>query len=233
MRSSGGDPTVGRALAALLGGAANNGAGHAVEPFARVRALEPGLPVFARADRARSAVLLAQGSVALGLDRGAGSGFEVERIAHAPAWLDLASAWLGAMHGIDARAHSACLVVELPLEPLRERLEQQPALALRLIQGLAQELQARASQTSGLMHLSAPARLAHWLRSHAKATGGQPTRLTVELAERKRDLAAQLAIAPETLSRLLRRFASDGVIDVSGYTVRVLDREALEELARL
>jgi CRP-like cAMP-binding protein len=237
-RSSGGrevaatDPAVARALAALLGTSLADGSGRAVEAFARVRPLDAGRSVFARNERARSLVLLAQGDVALGLER-AEQGFEVERIAHGPAWLDLASAWLGAPHAIDARAHSACVVVELPLDPLRERLEQQPALSLRLIHGLAQELQARASQTSGLMHLSAPARLAHWLRSHARNSAAQPGRSVVELSERKRDLAAQLAIAPETLSRLLRRLVSDGVIDVSGYTVHVRNRAALDELARL
>ncbi len=223
-------PHVSRALIALLGVSGDEA--DAIESFARVRPLAAGQPVFGRTDKARAAVLLAHGSVALGLERGA-DGLEVERIAHAPAWLDIASVWLGAPHGIDARAHSACVVVELPLESLRERVAKQPALALRLIQGLAQELQVIASQTAGLMHSNAPARLAQWLRAHAKATSGHPGRATVELAERKRDLAAQLAIAPETLSRLLRRLVHDGVIDVAGYTVHVLDRDALERMARL
>jgi CRP-like cAMP-binding protein len=212
--------------------AASSDEADTIETLARVRTLTVGQSVFARQDKARAAVLLAHGSVALGLDRGAG-GVEVERIAHAPAWLDLASVWLAAPHGIDARAHTTCVIAELPLEVLRERLLKQPALALRLIQGLAQEVQAIASQTAGLMHANAPARLAQWLRTHAKATSGQPGRATVELAERKRDLAAQLAIAPETLSRLLRRLVRDGVIDVAGYTVHVLDRDALDRMARL
>jgi len=229
-RASVAAPYLSRALIALLGTSSDEV--DAIESFARVRPLAAGQPVFARQDKARAAVLLAHGSVALGLDRGA-DGIEVERIAHAPAWLDLASVWLGAPHGIDARAHTACVIAELPLEALRERVLKQPALALRLIQGLAQELQAIASQTAGLMHSNAPARLAQWLRGHAKSTSGQPGRATIELAERKRDLAAQLAIAPETLSRLLRRLVRDGVIDVAGYTVHVLDRDALDRMARL
>jgi len=229
-RTSVAAPHLARALSALL--AASPDEVDAIEAFARVRPLAAGQPVFARRDRARAAVLLAHGSVALGLDRGA-DGLEVERIAHAPAWLDLASVWLGAPHGVDARAHTACVIAELPLEALRERVLKQPALGLRLIQGLAQELQAIASQTAGLMHSNAPARLAQWLRAHATNTSGQPGRATVELSERKRDLAAQLAIAPETLSRLLRRLVRDGVIDVAGYTVHVLDRDALDRMARL
>jgi CRP-like cAMP-binding protein len=53
----------------------------------------------------------------------------------------------------------------------------------------------------------------------------------VRLHERKRDVASQLAITPETLSRLMRSFTRQGVIEVSGYTLRVLDVEALGRLA--
>jgi CRP-like cAMP-binding protein len=230
VRNSSPAAAVSRALSVLLGD--EGGDIGAIEAFARVRPLPAGQAVFARHERAHDAVLVAHGSVALGLDRGDGE-FEVERIARAPAWIQLASAWLGATHGIDARAHSACVVVELPLEPLRERLERQPSLSLCLIDALAREVQGMASQTAGLMHSQAPARLAQWLSMHAKPSASAPGQLTVELGERKRDLAAQLAIAPETLSRLLRRLVRERVIDVAGYTVHVVDRAALDRLARL
>jgi len=87
-RTSVAAPHVSRALAVLL--AASSDEADTIETLARVRTLTVGQSVFARQDKARAAVLLAHGSVALGLDRGAG-GVEVERIAHAPAWLDLAS----------------------------------------------------------------------------------------------------------------------------------------------
>jgi len=220
---------VSHALSALLGD--EGGDIRAIETFARARTLAPGQLVFARHERAHDAMLVAHGSVALGLDRD--GEFEVERIARAPAWIQLASVWLGAPHGIDARAHGACVIVELPLQPLREQLERQPSLSLCLIDGLARQVQGMATQTAGLMHSQAPARLAQWLSMHAKPSAGATGRLTVELGERKRDLAAQLAIAPETLSRLLRRLVRDGVIDVDGYTVHVVDRAALDRLARL
>ena len=54
----------------------------------------------------------------------------------------------------------------------------------------------------------------------------------VRLQERKRDLASQLAITPETLSRLMRSLSQAGVIEVCGYEVRVLDLAALARLAQ-
>jgi CRP-like cAMP-binding protein len=45
-------------------------------------------------------------------------------------------------------------------------------------------------------------------------------------------VASQLAITPETLSRLMRSFTRQGVIEVSGYSVRVIDPAALGRLAQ-
>jgi CRP-like cAMP-binding protein len=58
-----------------------------------------------------------------------------------------------------------------------------------------------------------------------------PHRGVVQLPMRKRDIASQLAITPETLSRLMRSFSSQGVIQVAGYTVHVIDLPALARLA--
>jgi CRP-like cAMP-binding protein len=222
-----------RAFTALLGPAGGTAEGRVLEAIARVRRVAAGELVFARQERAQSVVALVEGAVALGLRLADGS-FEVERIVHAPAWLDLASVWIPANHATDAQANGPAVVAELPREPLRQLLERQPGLSMRVIQSLAREHQTVASQTHGLMHLAAPARLAQWLRQNAKPSGSAPqAQAVVRLSERKRDLAAQLAIAPETLSRLLRSFTRQGVIDVAGYTVHVLDRDALDRMAQL
>src|SRR5699024_5520292 len=51
---------------------------------------------------------------------------------------------------------------------------------------------------------------------------------TVTLPARKQLIAAQLAMQPETLSRLFRELEKDGMIEVQGGTVRMLDAETLE-----
>ncbi len=228
------DPALlSRAWNTLLGSNGSSADMRLLDAIARSRRVTAGELVFSRQERAHAAVMLVEGDVALGLRLADGS-FEVERIVHAPAWLDLGSVWLSATHSIDAQANGPAVVVELPREPLRQLLERHPGLSMRVIQGLAREHQAMVTHTHGLMHLAAPARLAQWLRQNAKPSstleGGQAV---VRLAERKRDLAAQLAIAPETLSRLLRSFTRQGVIDVAGYTVHVLDRAALDRMAQV
>ena len=53
----------------------------------------------------------------------------------------------------------------------------------------------------------------------------------MRLVERKSDVASQLGMTPETLSRLMRTLSDQGVIEVEGYTVQVRNLAALRRLA--
>jgi len=85
--------------------------------------------------------------------------------------------------------------------------------------------------THDLMHKDAEGRFAAWLLQRCASEAGSDGSITVALSERKRDIASQLAITPETLSRLLRQLSRKGLIYVMGYTVKVLDVAALRRLA--
>jgi len=202
-----------------------------LEREARVRLVAQGQPVFRHGEPAHTAVLLLQGDVALGLAAG-DAAFRPERLVHAPAWLDLSSVWLAAGHTSDARAMTPLAVAEWPLDALAALVERRPALARVLVTALARQVHALALHTHELMHMDAPSRLAAWLHQRCEPDPAATGQARVRLAERKRDIASQLAITPETLSRLMRSFMRQGVIEVSGYTVQVLDPRALAALAR-
>jgi CRP-like cAMP-binding protein len=99
------------------------------------------------------------------------------------------------------------------------------------VRALAREARVLAQNTQALMHQDAPARWAAWLLARMQPLAEAPGRGIVQLPLRKRDIASQLAITPETLSRLMRSFTAQGVIAVAGYTVHVHDRCALARLA--
>ena len=82
--------------------------------------------------------------------------------------------------------------------------------------------------TRNLLHNDAPARLAQWLLQRLPQRSGQAE---LRLQERKRDIAQQLAMSPETLSRLMRSFEARGVLSVRGYQVQVRDVDELRALA--
>ena len=220
---------------ALLGGSSLQADEVAVlSHMAQGRNVAAGQGVLCRTSHASALVALRSGEVALGF-RTADGTFRTARIVRGPAWLDLSSAWLAGPHAMDAQALGTASVVELPRDGLEARLADHPELAQRLIQGLAREVQALTVNTHELMHKDAPARLAQWLFQRCEPIEGAPGatgQAVVQLHERKRDVASQLAITPETLSRLMRSFTRQGVIEVSGYSVRVIDPAALQRLAK-
>ena len=115
--------------------------------------------------------------------------------------------------------------------PLQTLLDKRPLLAQRLLVSLAREVHRLTVHAHELMHKDAPARLASWLRERCIPTERQPNHAVVRLAERKSDIASQLGMTPETMSRLMRTLSDQGVIEVEGYTVQVLDLRALRRLA--
>lgn len=182
--------------------------------------------IYARDDVATSLVILLDGQAVIG-HANMGQSMKAERVLHAPAWLDMASAWCHGRHMTDARAQTRVRVADLPVAPLRSLLVQRPSLALRFVDVLAHEVVRLGAQTHELMHKDAPARLAAWLLRQLDGHGHGVLRLS----ERKRDIASQLGMTPETLSRLMRSLSEQGLIGVEGYTVRVLDRDGLDRLA--
>lgn len=202
----------------------------ALNAMARPRFVPQSGWIFSQQEPARSLVFVRDGDAALGW-RSADGQFHIERPVRGPGWLDQSSAWIEARHAIDARAVTPLVVVELPRDDVQALLVTQPALARRLIASLAREVHSLAVNTHGLMHKDAPARFAQWLVERCQPSAENPQRALVRLGERKRDIASQLAITPETLSRLMRSLTRQGIIAVAGYTVTVSDVEALRRVA--
>ena len=202
----------------------------ALQRLAQTRSVRAGDMVFTRRDPARHLVVLWRGDVGLGHD-GADGHFQLERTVKGPAWLDAWSAWLGEGHLRDARALTAATVLSLPCAGVRQLLDRQPVLARRLLAALSRQVQDLAETVHDLMHRDAESRLAVWLLQHSALQAHPGETLQVRLGERKRDIAAQLGITPETLSRTMRALSGKGLIDVAGYTVRVLNLAALRQLA--
>ena len=153
-----------------------------------------------------------------------------ERLVHGPAWLDASSAWLDRPYVLDAVALTPAQVADLPRAPLQALLDQRPLLAQRLLVSMAGEVRRLTVHAHELMHKDAPARLATWLCERCQPGNGSPNHAIVRLAERKSDIASQLGMTPETMSRLMRTLSDQRVIEVEGYTVQVLDLQALRRL---
>jgi CRP-like cAMP-binding protein len=198
----------------------------ALEALAAERVLAGGEWIFTHRTPARTLMVLLEGTASLGHSDGAA--MAPERVLHGPAWLDGASAWLaGANHTLDARALGTVRVAELPRLAVQALLLQRPALAPGFLAALAHDVQRLSLQTHELLHKDASSRLAAWLFRHLRGP-----QMLLQLNERKRDIAAQLGMSPETLSRQMRQLTRRGLIEVNGYQVRVLDSGGLQQLAQ-
>lgn len=201
----------------------------ALDALAELRDVAAGQTVFTRGQTSRALVILFSGDVAMGV-ASPGGAMRTERLVHGPAWLDASSVWLDSAHVLDAVALTPVRIAELAREPLLVLLDQRPLLSQRLLVSLAHEVRRLTVHTHELMYKDAPARLASWLCARQLQTDSEPNRAVVQLAERKSDIASQLGMTPETMSRLMRSLSDQGVIEVEGYTVHVLDVPALRRI---
>lgn len=194
--------------------------------LARRRTVPAGSPVFQGDAIADDLVLLLSGAVVLGTRDPVGA-LRTERSVTGPAWLDASSAWLELPFAMEALALSDSVVAELPLAGLLAEVARQPRLGHRLCTVLARQIHALTIASRNLLHHDAPARLAQWLVDRCPAQRGA---CEIRLQARKRDIAQQLAMTPETLSRLMRSFERQGLISVHGYRVQVPELQALKAL---
>jgi CRP-like cAMP-binding protein len=195
--------------------------------LAHRRAVLAGDAVLDRSGPAQALVLLLSGDVVLG-SRAVDGGLRTERSLTGPAWLDVSAAWLGQAYAMEVQALSDVVVADLPLDAVRDQMPSHPPLAQQFCETLAQQVQQMTMASRNLLHNDAPARLAQWLLQRLPQCSGQAE---LRLQERKRDIAQQLAMSPETLSRLMRSFESRGVLSVRGYQVQVRDVDELRALA--
>lgn len=201
----------------------------ALNAMAQLQQVAVGSMVFTRLQAAEYLVAVVDGAVGLGLARD-DAPFHLEHTVRGPHWLDVSSAWLGGGYGQDARVVNEALVLRLPVEGMRQLIARQADMLDRLLVALAQNVHSLTGVTHDLMHKDAEKRLAAWLLQRAVPVADGAA--TISLKERKRDIAAQLAITPETLSRMMRQLNRKGVIEVQGYSVKVLCLTALQALAR-
>lgn len=104
-----------------------------------------------------------------------------------------------------------------------------PESAQTMLRDVAAAHWQQAELTVSRLAKDAEARCAEWLLRHAQ-TSAQGA-VAVMLQQRKRLIAAQLGIAPETLSRVLRHLRERSLISGSGRVVNLVDPGGLRSLA--
>lgn len=186
---------------------------------------EPKQVIFSRHAQAKSLWLVGEGSAVVGLARP--SGWKVERTVEAGGWLDSMSAWLESDYPCDARTVKEATVFELPRKALEDVAYIHPGILLLLLTSVSAQARRATEGVMEKLHQLVPSRLASWLVTGRRQAGGED----IEITQGKACLASELGTSAETLSRTLRRFREEGLIEVRGPRVTILDEVGLGKLA--
>ena len=128
----------------------------------------------------------------------------------------------------NAQAISKGRLLFFPRAAFVQLITENPSLSLNMLAIMSSKLREFTIQIENLSLKEIPARLASYLIYLADE---QQSDELVTLMISKGQLASILGTIPETLSRIFAKLSSQGLINVQGPKITLLDREGLEDLA--
>ncbi len=201
---------------------------HTINPLAQTRTLGRGQVLLRRGFEADQVSFIESGRVVLGV-MGADEMAHHIGVLEGPCWLDASSVVLGLPHLVDATADTPLKLCSVAAVDFKKAINEMPDAAQAVLTDVAMAHRRQTEFAMSRLAKDAEARCAEWLLSHARF--GAKGDLAVELQQRKRSIAAQLGIAPETLSRVLRQLRDKRLISGSGRVLNLLNPSALRSLA--
>jgi CRP/FNR family transcriptional regulator, dissimilatory nitrate respiration regulator len=120
-------------------------------------------------------------------------------------------------------------LVEIGAETFQRLFEGDPKVAKAMVASLSTWLLRLVGRVEELTVLSAGARLARHLLDLPSSMSGEGSVIALPMA--KKDLAGELGITPETLSRLLRKWQDLEIVRTEGSSIVVLDADSLLAIA--
>lgn len=195
---------------------------------AELRAFERGESVFRHGEKARAFFVVRAGSVRVFRASPDGREQVVHHLRAGQSFAEPAVLSIG-RYPVNATALESPTELVAVDTRFLELLKGEPRLSVAIVSSLSMRLLGLVERIEELSIASAPARLAHYLLK--LPAQGTHQHLVVQLPLAKKDLAAHLAIAPETLSRLLRRWQDRGLVRSKGRTLELLDTRILLAIA--
>ena len=198
------------------------------DPLAQAEVVSAGQLLRQRGSRPDSVLYLDSGCVVLGVLEDGQMRHQLG-VVEGPAWLDAAFALTGSSCGVDMVTDSRVRLRRISLGAFQHSLQSLPDTVATLVRDMAQGYCQQTETAVSRLAQDAEARCAQWLLRHAQhADNGT---MCVTLNQRKRTIAAQLGIAPETFSRVLRHLREHGLIAGTGNVLALPQPRALQMVA--
>lgn len=122
-----------------------------------------------------------------------------------------------------ARGHTE--LISIPRAEFRRIVSQTPEIALAVLRDLSQKLYHLTELSRDLGLRTVRSRLARFLLQHVQQADDAPIRWTHQ------EIAAQIGTVREVVSRTLRSFVDDGLVEMQRHRIVVRDPEALRHEA--
>lgn len=180
--------------------------------------------VYRKGDPADDLYLVVSGQVKIAIPQNNHKHKVLSLVGHGESF-GIAALWLGLPHPTHAVASKDSHLLLLDRRTLVSQARREPRLAERLLTDLSRRVMDLMRDLESCTPRSSLQRVSCYLLQHRPATG--VGRYEILLPSTKRDIAAKLNLTQETLSRTLTLLGKEGVIQVRGRLIQVLDGERL------
>lgn len=191
--------------------------------------IDRGSAAYRRGDPCTGLHVVASGQVKVSLHTSRGDAMVVE-LALPGMTFGKAPLFSGRPHLATAEALVDSVVLHVPKKALLREADLDPRFARRLITALGNRLYQRVGEFEHYVLASGTERVADYLLRGANGEA-RPGSERVTFSANKGIIASRLNLTHEHFSRILREFMGEGLIEVSGREVRILDRKRLSRHA--
>lgn len=137
----------------------------------------------------------------------------------------------GMVYPAEAKALVDSSVILIEREPFVRFIENHPALTLRILDCIGKRMRYLVGRWEGDRSLDARERLAEWLAARLPSTPHATA--VIQLDGTKKNLANELGMNSETLSRCFTKLKEAGIISISGRKITVASISELRTLCRI
>ena len=188
--------------------------------------------VYFEGDEADHLFLVAMGKVKLA--RNSASGREVLLdILHSGEYFGNLAVLGGSVHTETALAQTDCCILQISSPDFESVLEKYPEVTRKVLETVNQKLLESREIVRQLSAYTAEQRIASALLRLADKLGEKRAHgVLIQLPFSRQDLAAMTGATTETVSRIMSRFAAEGLVSTGRKWVTIIDPEGLEGLVK-
>lgn len=198
----------------------------------RVVRLPRGGQVFALGDKADALFLVADGKVKIERE-GVGGRSLIVRLAGKGDTVGGRALLAGERHSSTAAALCETTLLRIGRDEVERALRDNAALAAHALRTLAVEARTAWEWSAAMAHKQVRGRLATALLALRRKFGHAAGSRKIGVGVARKDLAALSNMTVANAIRTLASFAAEGVVEVDGRDVTILDEEALTKIARM